>query len=48
MLSQALGRQKVLGSLLGKRIVERLPATVFVLVVEATLLVAGIAFLLGG
>lgn len=48
LVGLALGPSMVLGSLLGKRIVERLPATVFVLVIEATLLVAGIAFLLGG
>lgn len=48
LVGLALGPSMVLGSLLGKRIVERLPATLFVLVVEATLLMAGIAFVLGG
>ncbi|MGI8829493.1 MAG: TSUP family transporter [Candidatus Limnocylindria bacterium] len=48
LVGLALGPSMVLGSLLGKRIVERLSPTVFVLVVEATLLVGGIAFLLGG
>lgn len=48
LVGLALGPSMVLGSLIGKRIVDRLPPTIFVLVVEATLLTAGIAFLLGG
>lgn len=48
LVGLALGPSMVLGSLLGKGIVERLPATVFVLVIEATLLVTGVTFLLGG
>lgn len=48
LVGAALGPPMVLGSLLGKSIVERLSPAVFVLVVEATLLAAGIAFLLGG
>lgn len=44
----ALGPVMVLGSFLGKRIVDRLPERVFVLVIEAVLIVAGAVFLIGG
>ncbi len=43
-----LGPVMVLGSFAGKHIVERLPEKVFVLVIEATLLAAGVLFLLRG
>lgn len=38
----------VVGSFIGKRIVERLPETVFIWLVEATLVVAGVLFILRG
>lgn len=38
----------IIGSLLGKRIVDRLNERVFVAVVEVVLIVAGLAFLIGG
>ncbi len=44
----ALGPFMVAGSFAGKRIVDRLPERVFVLVIEAVLVVAGVAFLIGG
>lgn len=48
LVGVALGPSMVLGSLLGKRIVERLSPAVFVIIIEATLLAAGTVFLLGG
>ncbi len=47
LIGLALGPAMVLGSWLGKRIVDRLPPTAFVAVIEGTLLVAGAIFLLG-
>jgi uncharacterized protein len=44
----ALGPVMVLGSFVGKRIVERLPERVFILVIEVTLVVAGGLFLWRG
>lgn len=44
----ALGPIMVLGSWLGKRIVDRLPERVFVLLIEAVMTVAGLLFLLRG
>ena len=44
----ALGPLMILGSALGKRIVDRLPEHVFVWIIEGVLVVAGIAFLAGG
>lgn len=44
----ALGPVMILGSYLGKRILDRLPERVFVLLIEAVLLVAGIGFLIRG
>jgi hypothetical protein len=38
----------ILGSYLGKRIVDRLPELVFVTIIEATLVIAGLVFLIGG
>lgn len=43
-----LGPVMVLGSFAGKHIVDRLPEKVFVLVIEATLLAAGVLFLWRG
>jgi uncharacterized membrane protein YfcA len=44
----ALGPIMVLGSWLGKRIVDRLPERVFVGIVEAVLVIAGVMFLMRG
>ncbi|MGC8635115.1 MAG: TSUP family transporter [Candidatus Limnocylindrales bacterium] len=44
----ALGPLMVVGSALGKRIVDRLPERAFVLIIEAVLVVAGLGFLVGG
>ena len=44
----ALGPIMILGSWTGKRIVDRLPEHVFVLLIEATMTVAGLLFLLRG
>lgn len=44
----ALGPAMVGGSFIGKRIVDRLPERVFVGLIEGVLIVAGLAFLLGG
>ena len=40
----AIGPVMILGSYLGKRIVDRLPEKVFVWIIETTLLIAGIGF----
>lgn len=44
----ALGPMMILGSYMGKRILDRLPEQVFVLLIEALLLIAGIGFLIRG
>ena len=44
----AIGPVMILGSWLGKQIVDRLPEKVFVWIIEATLLIAGIGFLWKG
>jgi uncharacterized membrane protein YfcA len=44
----ALGPLMILGSFLGKRIVDRLPERVFVLIIELVLIVAGFWFLVRG
>ena len=38
----------IVGSLIGKRIVDRLPERVFVTIIEVVLIVAGLVFLFGG
>lgn len=43
-----LGPLMILGSFVGKRIVDRLPERVFVLLIEATLIAAGVLFLVRG
>ncbi len=43
-----LGPVMILGSWVGKRIVDRIPERVFVLLIEATLVIAGLRFLLAG
>lgn len=44
----ALGSIMILGSLAGKKILDRLPERIFVLLIEATLLIAGLGFLIRG
>jgi uncharacterized membrane protein YfcA len=44
----ALGLVMILGSLTGKRILDRLPERAFVIVIEAVLVLAGLGFLLSG
>ena len=44
----ALGPIMFAGSWLGKRIVDRLPERIFVLLIEATMTVAGLLFLVRG
>lgn len=44
----ALGPIMILGSFLGKRIVDRLPERVFVVIIEAVLVIAGLTFLIRG
>ena len=44
----ALGPVMVLGSWTGKRVVDRLPERVFALLIEATMIVAGLLFLIRG
>lgn len=44
----ALGPVMILGSFLGKRIVDRLPEKVFVALIELVLIVAGLMFLIRG
>ena len=48
LIGLALGPIMILGSLLGKRIVDRLPERAFVLIIEAVLIIAGLAFLIRG
>ncbi len=43
-----IGPVMILGSYLGKRIVDRLPERIFVWIIEATLLMAGVVFLWKG
>ncbi|OGQ78809.1 MAG: hypothetical protein A3F90_15240 [Deltaproteobacteria bacterium RIFCSPLOWO2_12_FULL_60_19] len=43
-----LGSIMILGSFVGKRILDRLPERIFVLLIEATLLIAGLGFLIRG
>jgi uncharacterized membrane protein YfcA len=44
----ALGPIMVLGSFLGKRVVDRLPERLFVMIIEAVLIIAGLMFLIRG
>jgi uncharacterized membrane protein YfcA len=48
LVGAALGPAMVAGSWAGKKIVDRLPEKVFVLVIEITMLVAGLLFLVNG
>jgi uncharacterized protein len=44
----ALGSIMILGSFVGKKILDRLPERIFILLIESTLLIAGIGFLIRG
>ena len=44
----AMGPLMIAGSALGKRIVDRLPERAFVVIIEGVLVLAGVAFLVGG
>jgi uncharacterized membrane protein YfcA len=48
VIGLAMGPIMFLGSWLGKRIVDRLPRQVFVILIEATMTVAGLLFLIRG
>lgn len=48
MVGLALGSIMILGSLVGKKILDRLPERLFVLLIEATLIIAGLGFLVRG
>jgi len=48
LIGLALGPVMVLGSYLGKRLVDRLPEFAFVLMIEIVLIIAGLAFLIRG
>jgi hypothetical protein len=48
VIGLALGPIMILGSFLGKRIVDRLPERVFVVIIEAVLVIAGLTFLIRG
>jgi uncharacterized protein len=48
LVGLALGPFMVAGSFIGKRVVDRLPERVFVLIIEAVLVIAGLTFLIGG
>lgn len=48
LIGLALGPVMVGGSWTGKRIVDRLPEKIFVLLIEVTMLAAGVVFLAGG
>ena len=48
IIGLALGPIMILGSFLGKRIVDRLPERVFVVIIETVLVIAGLTFLVRG
>jgi hypothetical protein len=48
MAGLALGPIMVFGSFVGKKVLDRLPERVFVWLIEATLIVAGVGFLISG
>ena len=48
LIGLALGPVMISGSFLGKRILDRLPERVFVIIIEIVLVVAGLLFLVGG
>ncbi len=48
MIGLALGPIMIFGSFVGKKILDRLPERVFVWLIEATLILAGLGFLIAG
>jgi hypothetical protein len=48
LIGLALGPLMILGSYLGKRILDRLPERLFVLIIELVLIIAGFMFLIRG
>ncbi|HVB85831.1 MAG TPA: hypothetical protein VNK23_04090 [Candidatus Dormibacteraeota bacterium] len=48
LIGLGLGPVMILGSFLGKRILDRLPEKVFVAIIEGVLIVAGLLFLVRG
>lgn len=48
LVGLALGPIMILGSYLGKRILDRLPERIFILIIEAVLITAGFTFLIRG
>jgi uncharacterized protein len=48
LIGLALGPILILGSFLGKRIVDRLPERAFVVIIEAVLVITGLGFLIRG
>ena len=48
LIGLAIGPIMILGSFLGKRIVDRLPERVFIAIIEAVLVTAGLIFLIRG
>jgi uncharacterized membrane protein YfcA len=43
-----LGLIMIFGSLIGKKILDRLPEKIFIVLIEATLIIAGLRFLIYG
>lgn len=48
LIGLGIGPVMILGSFLGKRIVDRLPEKVFVQIIEAVLIIAGVTFIIRG
>lgn len=48
IIGLGLGSVMILGSYVGKKILDRLPERVFIFLIETTLIVAGIGFLVHG
>jgi hypothetical protein len=48
LIGLVLGSIMIVGSFIGKRILDRLPEKIFVMLIEATLIIAGVTFLVRG
>jgi uncharacterized membrane protein YfcA len=48
VLGLGLGLIMIFGSLIGKKILDRLPERIFMVLIEVTLLIAGLRFLIYG
>lgn len=48
LVGLALGTVMILGSFVGKKLLDKLPERVFIFLIETTLLIAGLGFLIGG